>query len=77
MNKHFKRMLKSLVEFRLDMINFVEFKDSAQTEIIHSNRIIKKEVIDTADICEQMLHEMQYMQIKNQKMEEVILKQNK
>ena len=34
------------------MNNFEEFKDTGQKELIHQNRIIKKEVIDTADLCD-------------------------
>ena len=52
MNKLFAQMLQCLEEFKYDKNHFDELTDFKSEEILMSNRLIKNEVVDMADIVE-------------------------
>ena len=54
MNKLFAEMLQSLDEFKFDKLHFDDLTDVKSHEVLMSNRLIKNEVVDMADVIEQM-----------------------
>lgn len=54
MSKYHSRMVDSLEYFRNDKKDFDNIKELKETEILMTNRFIKKEIIDMADLMEEM-----------------------
>ena len=54
MNSQFIQMLDQIEVFKSENNNLEEFADNSQNEILYSNRIIKREVLDIADLVEKV-----------------------
>lgn len=54
MSKIHTRMVDSLEYFNTDKRDFDNMKELKETEILMTNRFIKKEIIDMADLMEEM-----------------------
>ena len=54
MNKFYIKMIDQLELFRIDKQDFEDLHNYKELEILMTNRLIKKEVIDMADRLEEM-----------------------
>ena len=54
MNSQFIQMLDQIEVFKSENNDLEEFADNSQNEILYSNRIIKREVLDIADLVEKV-----------------------
>ena len=54
MSRHYVRMVEQLEYFKYDKQDFEDLHDYKEAEILMTNRFIKKEVIDMADLLEEM-----------------------
>ena len=61
MSEQYFRLLQSLRDFQFDLYDFKNTQQALDHELLMTNRLIKKEVLDTADLVEQISRTMLFM----------------